>query len=274
MQHELFPSSRSRPATTAGSSTTSRTPRTWTSTRWPTSRRSRSSGRRHPNLPGGGGEIITLYNLNENKRGVVNNVQTWSTSRHARLQRRRVQLQRAPRAQGLRLRRHHDRAHGDQQLHRPGELEPEQPALLRADAAVPDPLQGVGSYTLPYDIQLGGSFQARPGIPIGADYTVTSAVAGRPLTGGREQHHREPRRPDATLLRLRATPTISRCRASSGSAGRGSAPSWRSSTWSNDSTIYTRERDRSAANAAQQPRYNPIDLVDSRRFQFGFQFDF
>jgi hypothetical protein len=41
-----------------------------------------------------------------------------------------------------------------------------------------------GAYTLPYEIQLSGSFQARPGIPIGSYYTFNSAVAGVPITGG------------------------------------------------------------------------------------------
>ena len=32
----------------------------------------------NPNLPGGGGESITVYNLNAAKRGIVNNVLTFS----------------------------------------------------------------------------------------------------------------------------------------------------------------------------------------------------
>src|SRR5262249_43308783 len=35
---------------------------------------------RNPNLPEGGGQVITMYNLNPNKLGVVNNVSTWSDS--------------------------------------------------------------------------------------------------------------------------------------------------------------------------------------------------
>ena len=38
-------------------------------------------GPSNPNLPGGGGETITLYNLNDDKRGVVNSVLTWSENR-------------------------------------------------------------------------------------------------------------------------------------------------------------------------------------------------
>ena len=40
-----------------------------------------------------------------------------------------------------------------------------------------------GSYTFPYDIQLSGSFAAIPGPVVNANYTVTSAVAGRPIIG-------------------------------------------------------------------------------------------
>jgi hypothetical protein len=40
-----------------------------------------------------------------------------------------------------------------------------------------------GSYPLPYDIQLSGSFTSRPGADISAVYPVTAAIAGRPIIG-------------------------------------------------------------------------------------------
>ena len=40
-----------------------------------------------------------------------------------------------------------------------------------------------GSYELPYTIQVSGSFISRPGISVSANYTVTSAIAGRPIIG-------------------------------------------------------------------------------------------
>ena len=61
----------------------------------------------------------------------------------ARLQRRRGERERAARPRRVHFRRHHHRADGDQQLRRSGELESEQPPLLRSDAAVPGALQGV-----------------------------------------------------------------------------------------------------------------------------------
>jgi hypothetical protein len=40
-----------------------------------------------------------------------------------------------------------------------------------------------GAYSFPYDIQLSGSFSSIPGPGVRADYTVTSALAGRPIIG-------------------------------------------------------------------------------------------
>ena len=39
------------------------------------------------------------------------------------------------------------------------------------------------AYSFPYDIQLSGSFTSIPGPGVRADYTVTSAIAGRPIIG-------------------------------------------------------------------------------------------
>jgi len=39
------------------------------------------------------------------------------------------------------------------------------------------------SYSLPYDFQVSGSFIALPGVPVNANYTVTSAIAGRTVIG-------------------------------------------------------------------------------------------
>ena len=40
-----------------------------------------------------------------------------------------------------------------------------------------------GAYTFPYDIQISGSFASIPGPSVSANYTVTSAVANRPIIG-------------------------------------------------------------------------------------------
>jgi hypothetical protein len=39
------------------------------------------------------------------------------------------------------------------------------------------------AYSFPYDVQLSGSFTSIPGPGVRADYTVTSAIAGRPIIG-------------------------------------------------------------------------------------------
>jgi hypothetical protein len=39
------------------------------------------------------------------------------------------------------------------------------------------------AYQLPYDFQLSGSFLAQPGPSVAANYTVTAAIAGRPIIG-------------------------------------------------------------------------------------------
>ena len=43
--------------------------------------------------------------------------------------------------------------------------------------------KGSAAYTLPYDIQLSGSFSAKPGPSVAANYTVTSTIAGRTIYG-------------------------------------------------------------------------------------------
>jgi hypothetical protein len=40
------------------------------------------------------------------------------------------------------------------------------------------------AYTVPFDVQLSGTFQARPGISIGSTCTCNSAAAGIAITGG------------------------------------------------------------------------------------------
>ena len=44
-------------------------------------------------------------------------------------------------------------------------------------------LKASAAYSFPYDIQLSGSFSAIPGPAVAANYTVTSAIAGRPIVG-------------------------------------------------------------------------------------------
>jgi hypothetical protein len=222
-------------------------------------------GPSNPNLPNGGGEVITLYNLNANKQGVVNSLTVASQNRtrvyngfeasfNARLGRGFV-------FGGITTERTSfdncaDLANSNPNNRRFCKQTPPFKTLYKASA----------SYRLPYDIQLGGSFQARPGIAIGADYTVTAAIAGRPLTGG-----------VANIVVNLADPTelfydyvytndvqVSRIFRFGPRRLRAFMEVF---NFVNNATIYTRNETYGAL------WYNPIDLVDPRRFQFGAQID-
>jgi hypothetical protein len=126
-------------------------------------------------------------------------------------------------------------------------------------------------YRLKYDIQLSGTFQARPGIPLGADYGVTSAISvasgGVPLTGGisnltvnlidpTTRFYDYVYTNDARVSRLFRTGT------------RRLQVFMEVFNLLNQSTIFTRNE------TVGSQFYQPVDLVDPRRFQFGAQFDF
>jgi hypothetical protein len=139
-----------------------------------------------PRLPGGGGEVISLHNLNPSKLGVVDNLVTASRSNRELYNGFEVT--------------------GNVRLPRGGYLfggvttqrlaidscEVDNPNARRFCSTVPPfrtLLKVSGMYPLPYAVQISGSFQAKPGLnssgrSIGATYNVTSAIAGVPLTGG------------------------------------------------------------------------------------------
>jgi hypothetical protein len=120
---------------------------------------------------------------------------------------------------------------------------------------------------LPYGVQLGGSFQARPGIPIGADYAVTSAIAGRPLTGGVSSITVNLADPTELFYDYVYTNDVTLSRIFRFGTRRARAV-MEVFNLVNASTIYTR-------NETYGPLwFNPITLVDSRRLQFGVQLDF
>jgi hypothetical protein len=136
-----------------------------------------------PNLPSGGGEVITMYNLLPSRLGQVNNVRTWSTGNTRTYDGIEVtvnaRLGRGFLFGGITW----DRTATNDCT----DLANSNPNNLRFCEQTP-PLRALyklsGSYQLPLDIQLSGSFQARPGIPIGSYYTFNSALAGVPITGG------------------------------------------------------------------------------------------
>lgn len=134
------------------------------------------------NLPGGGGERITMFNLLPAKNGVVDNVSTWSdlnrrvyngveVSVNARLPRNGFVLG------GI------TRERTAVNTCDPANVNPD--TLRFCDNAPPfrNLYKLSGGYTLPYDVQVSGSLQAIPGSDIQANYTYNSAIAGVTLTG-------------------------------------------------------------------------------------------
>lgn len=141
-----------------------------------------------PRFPTGGGETITMYSVNDNKLGsATDTLVTFSTantniyngfevSTNARFAKgfmfagltteRSERLECDGATTGTNAR---DNPNG---LRFCGNIPPFR-SLFKTSAA----------YMLPYDIQLSGSFSAKPGPSVAANYTVTSAIAGRPIFG-------------------------------------------------------------------------------------------
>jgi Carboxypeptidase regulatory-like domain len=134
-------------------------------------------------LPSGGGDVITMYNLIPSKLGQTNNVRTWTDNNTRVYNGYEVSVNgRLPKGflfGGITW----DRTATNDCT----DLANSHPNNLRFCQQTP-PLQPLykasGGYRLPYAVQISGSFQARPGIPIGSYYTFNSAVAGVALTGG------------------------------------------------------------------------------------------
>jgi hypothetical protein len=150
---------------------------------------------RHPELPNGGGEVITMYNLNPNKLGVVQSVSTYSTQNTREYDGFEVSVNaRLP---------HGGFAFGGVTTDRTatnncdGPVTTTQSATLSGPASDPNVLRfcnqvppfrtlykASAASPLPYGLQLSGSFQARPAVSQAGNYTINSALAGVPLTGG------------------------------------------------------------------------------------------
>jgi hypothetical protein len=135
----------------------------------------------HPDLPGGGGERITMYNLNRDRVGVpAQNVSTFSDANTRVYNGFEVSVNaRLPR-NGFIL----------------GGLTTERTATNTCDVNNPNnlrfcevtpPFQTLYKlsfgYTIPWDVQFSGSLQAVPGNDIDANYSFNSAVAGVTLNG-------------------------------------------------------------------------------------------
>jgi hypothetical protein len=134
-----------------------------------------------PRLPNGGGELITMYNLNQNKLGLVDNLFRINPTRESTYG-------------GLEFTANARLKSG---AFFQGGLTSERNNSWNCDVDNPNsrrfcddnrPFRRMwkasGSYPLPYDMALSGVWRILPGASLGASYTVTSAIAGVPITGG------------------------------------------------------------------------------------------
>ena len=224
-------------------------------------------GPSNPNLPGGGAETIALYNLNEDKRGQVNSVRTWSDA-NSRVYNGFELSMNARYGRGF--------AFGGITTERTAvdnctDLTNSNPNNLRFCQQVP-PFRTLykasASYRLPWDVQVGGSFQARPGIAVGADYAVTAAIAGRPLTGGVASITTQLVDPTQLFYGYVYTNDAQVSRTFRFQGKRRIRAFVEVFNLLNRSTIYTRNETYGTS------WFNPISVVDGRRFQFGAQLDF
>jgi hypothetical protein len=145
---------------------------------------------KNANLPDGGGQTITMYNLNPAKLGLVNNVLTWS-DKNTRVYNGielsvNARLGRGFLFGGVTTERTATN-NCDGPVTTTANATPSNPNNYRFCSQVP-PFQTLykasGAYTLPYDVNVSATFQARPGISVGSFYTFNSAIAGVALTGG------------------------------------------------------------------------------------------
>jgi hypothetical protein len=138
-------------------------------------------------LPNGGGQKITLYNLNQTV--VNNNITTWSTNNSRVYNGLEVSVNaRLPRGfifGGVTTERTATDNCTDLQNSNPNT--PTATITNRAFCKQVPPFKtlykGSAAYNLPYQVQVSGSFQWRPGISIGSDYTYTCSAAQAVSTG-------------------------------------------------------------------------------------------
>ena len=129
------------------------------------------------------GEVITQYNLDPSKLGVVDNVSTFSTENSRVYNGFEFSVNARIPGGGFAF----GSVTTDRTATNDCDVENSNPNNRRFCDQVP-PFRGLykasAGYPLPYDLQLSGTFQVRPGSSIAATYTYNSAIAGVALTGG------------------------------------------------------------------------------------------
>ena len=141
----------------------------------------------HPNNPGGGGQVITMYNLNAQ---VVNdNVTTWSTANTRVYNGFEMSVNaRLPRGFAFgAITSERTETSNCTDLVGSNPNTPVAGINNRAFCNQSPPFRtlykGSAGFTLPFSVNVSGSFQARYGIPKGADYVYTCSAAQRAATG-------------------------------------------------------------------------------------------
>ena len=142
---------------------------------------------RNPNNPDGGGQVITAYNLRAQVPS--DNVTTWSTANTRDYKGIEFSVNaRLPRGfvfGGITT--EHTVTDNCTDLQNSNPNTPTAAITTRAYCHQAPPFQtlykGSAGFTVPYDIQVSGSFQLRPGISKGSDYTYTCSAAQAAATG-------------------------------------------------------------------------------------------
>jgi hypothetical protein len=141
----------------------------------------------NPINPGGGGQVITAYNLKA--QVASDNVTNWSTNNTRVYNGFEISVNaRLPRGflfGGITTERTATDNCTDLQNSNPNT--PTAAITNRAYCRQVPPFQalykGSAGFTLPYNVQVSGSFQLRPGISKGSDYTYTCSAAQAAATG-------------------------------------------------------------------------------------------
>jgi len=143
-----------------------------------------------PGLPGGGGQVVTLYNRSNATTGVNDNITTWSTANTLVYNGFELSVNaRLPKGfvfGGITTERTATNTCTDLPSSNPNNLAGTDLSGVRFCDRTPPfrtLYKGSAAYTFPLDIQVSGSFQVRPGISIGSDYTYTCSAAQAAATG-------------------------------------------------------------------------------------------
>jgi hypothetical protein len=132
-----------------------------------------------------------------------------------------------------------------------------------------------GAYQLPYEFQLSGTFMAVPGASVNANYTVTGALAGRPIIGstaGGTTINVNLVQPNTVFLDYRKTFDLRVARTFRVDRYR-VQPFADIFNVANFGTV-TRVNETFGANPATNPWLSPLAIQDGRYLRFGVQMSF